>query len=123
METPTLFLPGFSPRLCGSRVRPAALRLGARSDKLDGLAAVKAKFIPMTTFAPATEQPKARPKFFDVRTGLSDAGELADTPAGREKCGEYLAWQAAEGPAGRNKADVSMSKGWRSARRNLRRRW
>jgi REP element-mobilizing transposase RayT len=57
-------------------------------------------------------QPKTRPKCLEPRTALSEAGELADTPAGRKKYGDYLAWQAAEGPAGRNKAYVSMSQGW-----------
>ena len=57
-------------------------------------------------------QPRARPKFLDLQTALSEAGELADTPAGRKQYGAYLAWQAAEGPAGRNKAYVSLSKGW-----------
>ena len=56
MKTPTLFLPGFSHQLCGSRARPAALRLSARADKLDGLAALVAKFIPLGTFTPASEQ-------------------------------------------------------------------
>jgi len=57
-------------------------------------------------------QPKARPKCLDFQTALIEAGELADTPAGRQKYGEYLAWQAMEGPAGRNKAYVSLSEGW-----------
>jgi putative transposase len=57
-------------------------------------------------------QPKARPKCLDLRTALIEAGELADTPAGRQKYGDYLAWQATDGPAGRNKAYVSLSKGW-----------
>ncbi len=57
-------------------------------------------------------QPKARPKFLDLRTSLLEAGELADTPAGRKSYGDYLAWHAEEGPAGRNKAYVSLSQGW-----------
>lgn len=57
-------------------------------------------------------QPKVRPAFLDVRTALIEAGDLTDTPAGWTKYGEYLAWQAEEGPAGRNKAYVSLSKGW-----------
>jgi REP element-mobilizing transposase RayT len=56
--------------------------------------------------------PKARPPCLDFRMALSEAGELADTPAGRQKYGDYLAWQAAEGPVGRNKAYVSLSQGW-----------
>lgn len=57
-------------------------------------------------------QPKARPKCLDLRTALIEAGELADTLAGWQKYGEYLAWQSTEGPAGRNKAYVSLSEGW-----------
>jgi len=57
-------------------------------------------------------QPKARPTCLDLRTALLEAGELSDTPAGRQKYGDYLAWQAMEGPAGRNKAYVSLSEGW-----------
>jgi REP element-mobilizing transposase RayT len=57
-------------------------------------------------------QPKARPKALSLQAALTDAGELADTPAGRKKYCEFLAWQAVDGPAGRNKAYVSLSKGW-----------
>lgn len=56
--------------------------------------------------------PKARPEFLHVDTALLEAGGLVDTPAGRRAYADYLAWQAAEGPAGRNAAYVSMSKGW-----------
>lgn len=56
--------------------------------------------------------PKKRPKFLDLQTALREAGELADTPAGRKSYQDYLAWQAVDGPAGRNKAYVSLSKGW-----------
>jgi hypothetical protein len=37
---------------------------------------------------------------------------LADSPAGWRAYADYLAGQAAEGPAGKSKAYVSMSKGW-----------
>ncbi len=57
-------------------------------------------------------QPKGRPKCLDLQTALVEAGALADTPAGRKQYGDYLAWHAAEGPAGRNAAYVSLSKGW-----------
>lgn len=58
------------------------------------------------------DRPKVRPSCLDVRTALREAGELADTPAGRKSYGDYLVWQAMEGPAGPNKAYVSLSKGW-----------
>jgi hypothetical protein len=57
-------------------------------------------------------QPRARPKTLSFQAALTDAGELADTAAGRRTYAEFLAWQAVDGPAGRNKAYVSLSKGW-----------
>jgi hypothetical protein len=57
-------------------------------------------------------QPKARPACLAVQTALGAAGGLADTPAGRRSYAAYLAWQAAEGPAGKNEAYVSLSRGW-----------
>ena len=45
-------------------------------------------------------------------TALREAGGLADTKAGWRSYADYLIWQASEGPAGRNKAYVTMSKGW-----------
>ena len=47
-----------------------------------------------------------------MSVALEEAGRLADTDAGRKSYGDYLAWQAAEGPVGKSKAYVSMSKGW-----------
>jgi len=57
-------------------------------------------------------QPKVRPNFLDLRAALSEAGQLADTPAGHRSYGDYLAWQATDGPAGRSNAYVSLSQGW-----------
>jgi len=57
-------------------------------------------------------QPGLRPPFLDFRAALLEAGGLPDTPAGWKSYEDYLAWQAAEGPAGKSKAYVSMSKGW-----------
>jgi putative transposase len=57
-------------------------------------------------------RPELRPKFLELRTALKEAGGLADTPAGRQSYGDYLAWQAQAGPAGRNAAYVSLSRGW-----------
>lgn len=57
-------------------------------------------------------QPKLRPGCLDVSTALGQAGGLADTPAGRQCYAEYLSWQATDGPAGKSKAYVSLSKGW-----------
>jgi len=57
-------------------------------------------------------RPKLRPAFLCPATALSEAGGLADTPAGWRSYADYLAWQLEEGPAGKSKAYVSMSKGW-----------
>jgi putative transposase len=57
-------------------------------------------------------RPKGRPGFLRVQTALEEAGELADTPAGRTAYAAHLEWQAAEGPAGRNKAYANLSRGW-----------
>lgn len=55
---------------------------------------------------------KDRPACLRVETALMEAGELTDDAAGRKAYQGYLAWQAAEGPAGKTKAYVSMSRGW-----------
>lgn len=57
-------------------------------------------------------RPKLRPKFLRCATALVEAGSLADTPAGWSRYTDYLTWQAEEGPVGKSKAYVSMSKGW-----------
>jgi len=45
MKINTLYLPGFSHRLCGRRSNRAATGLLERALKLDGLAALVARFI------------------------------------------------------------------------------
>jgi REP element-mobilizing transposase RayT len=55
---------------------------------------------------------RRRPESFQPLTALAEAGGLTDIPAGREAYENYLTWQAAEGPAGKSKAYVSMSRGW-----------
>jgi len=57
-------------------------------------------------------RPKQRPAFLQSQTALIEAGQLSDTPAGWRAYEDFLAWQAAEGPAGKSKAYVSMSRGW-----------
>ncbi len=54
---------------------------------------------------------KRRPDFLHVETALAASG-LVDSARGKEGYAKYLAWQAAEGPAGKNEAYVSLSKGW-----------
>ena len=57
-------------------------------------------------------RPRQRPAGLQLATALREAGDLADTKAGWQAYAQYLSWQASDGPAGRNKAYVSMSKGW-----------
>jgi len=57
-------------------------------------------------------RPAARPGFLQPATALTEAGDMADTPAGRRNYADYLAWQAAEGPAGKSQAYVNLSRGW-----------
>ena len=47
-----------------------------------------------------------------MTTALAEAGGLTDTRAGWRSYQDYLAWQAESGPAGRNKAYASLSRGW-----------
>lgn len=61
---------------------------------------------------PLLEWPKDRPAFLRVADFLAQAGDLADTAAGWSSYRQYLDWQAAEGPAGRNQAYVNLSRGW-----------
>lgn len=56
--------------------------------------------------------PKQRPAGLRLDLVLAAAGGLADTPAGWKSYADYLAWQAEEGPIGKSKAYVSLSKGW-----------
>jgi putative transposase len=57
-------------------------------------------------------RPKQRPAFLNVTTALAGAGNLPDRAAGWRRYEAYLAWEAAEGPAGKNEAYVSMTEGW-----------
>ncbi len=56
--------------------------------------------------------PRRRPPFLQLDTALLTAGNLADSPAGRDQYAAFLNWQAEEGPAGKSKAYVNLSKGW-----------
>jgi hypothetical protein len=56
MENPTPYLPGFTRRLGRRRAAIEAERLNERSNKLDGLAALVARFIPADVFIPKSGQ-------------------------------------------------------------------
>jgi hypothetical protein len=47
-----------------------------------------------------------------LEAALAAAGGLTDSPAGRSSYAAYLEWQVAEGPAGKSKAYVNLSRGW-----------
>lgn len=57
-------------------------------------------------------RPDQRPPFLRVEAALTAAGELPDTCPGWSAYADFLTWQAAEGPAGKNPSYVSMSRGW-----------
>ena len=52
----TMFLPGFSHRLCGRRPTVEAAKVQRQTNRLDGLAALVARFIPVEVFAPGEAQ-------------------------------------------------------------------
>jgi len=56
--------------------------------------------------------PKLRPAWYDPGAALEHAGGLPDTPAGRKKYLDYLAWLAEDGPARKAQKFSEMSKGW-----------
>ena len=66
-------------------------------------------------------QARRRRPFMRVTTALTEAGGLADSRAGRQAYGRYLAWQAAEGSAGKNQAYLSLSRGWAVGTREFKR--
>lgn len=57
-------------------------------------------------------RPGERPAGLRLDLVLAAAGQLTDTPAGWDSYRDYLTWQTEEGPAGKSKAYVSLSKGW-----------
>lgn len=56
MQNATMYLPGFTHRLCGRRAQAVAAQVGAHAETLDGLAALVARFIPPELFGLAEEQ-------------------------------------------------------------------
>ncbi len=57
-------------------------------------------------------RPKERPSFLRLGAALADAGDVPDTVEGWNCYADYLAWQAEEGPAGKNSAYAPLSRGW-----------
>lgn len=54
----TMFLPGLSHQLCGRPAAVVAQRVAAKTERLDGLAALVARFISVEVFAPTGSQRK-----------------------------------------------------------------
>jgi REP element-mobilizing transposase RayT len=57
-------------------------------------------------------RPKQRPGCLRVESALIEAGGLPDNPAGWARYAAYLDWQVSDGPAGKSKAYVNLSRGW-----------
>lgn len=64
------------------------------------------------TSIPWLLEPKGRPTWYEPRQALAHAGGLPDTPAGRRKYLDYLAWLAEDEPARKKQRFAEMSKGW-----------
>jgi hypothetical protein len=80
---------------------------------------VRAKLVPVSalpTYAWTSlrwlAEPRSRPAWYRPRRFLEHAGALVDTPAGRRKYQEYLAWLAEDEPARKQQRFESMSRGW-----------
>jgi putative transposase len=58
------------------------------------------------------QHPAKRPRCLRVEAPLVAAGDLPDTRQGWKCYADYLEWQSVEGPAGKNLAYTSMSRGW-----------
>ena len=57
-------------------------------------------------------RPNERPAFLRFAAGLQEAGNLPDDSTGWQAYERYLEWQNEHGPAGRNPAYRSLSRGW-----------
>jgi hypothetical protein len=94
MKNPTPYLPGFSHRLCGRRGGNDAARLSMRSDQLDGLAALVARFIPAQVFTP--EEGRRERVFTPWVTFIAFFGQvLSRGSACREAVRRVQAWSVA----------------------------
>jgi hypothetical protein len=91
MKNPTPYLPGFSHRLCDRRGGNDAARLSMRSDQLDGLAALVARFIPAEVFTP--EEGRRERVFTPWVTFIAFFGQvLSRGSACREAVRRVQAW-------------------------------
>jgi putative transposase len=58
------------------------------------------------------QNPKKRPSWLNVQTGLEVAGEWSDTTLGRREYDQYLHWLAEDEPAQKELRFEDMRKGW-----------
>jgi hypothetical protein len=97
MKINTLYLPGFSHRLCGRRGLSEANRLSNQALKLDGLAAVLARFIPPALFAAAGQRDRT---FTPWITFCAFLGQVLQRGAScRDAVRRVQAWHLAAGSA------------------------
>ncbi|AHF92923.1 transposase IS4 [Opitutaceae bacterium TAV5] len=114
MRINTLYLPGFSHRLCGGRLGRQAERLSGKALKLDGLAAVAGRFVPAKLFDGAGERERV---FTPWVTFCAFLGQVMQRGAScRDAVRRVQAWYLAAGGA----AGVDdSSAGYCQARRRL----
>ena len=113
MRINTLYLPGFSHRLCGRRGRTAAQTLAGQAGQLDGLAALVARFIPGGLFAGAGQRDRS---FTPWITFCAFLGQVLQRGAScRDAVRRVQAWGLA---TGRPPVDDSTS-GYCQARQRL----
>lgn len=95
MRINTLYLPGFSHRLCGRRSNSAAGQLCDRALKLDGLAALLARFVPHRLFAEAGQRDRV---FTPWITFCAFLGQVLQRGAScRDAVRRVQAWHLAAG--------------------------
>lgn len=114
MKINTLYLTGFSHRLCGRRADSSASKLSSRALKLDGLAAVVAKFIPVATFAQVGQRDRT---FTPWITFCAFLGQVLQRGAScRDAVRRVQAWHLA---AGSGRAVDDATGGYCQARARL----
>ncbi|MBW7895748.1 MAG: IS4 family transposase [Opitutaceae bacterium] len=97
MKINTLYLPGFSHRLSGRRSASAAEQLAGRALKLDGLAALVARFVPTSGFAGVGQRDRV---FTPWITFCAFLGQVLQRGAScRDAVRRVQAWHLAAGTA------------------------
>ena len=114
MKVNVLYLPGFSHRLCGRRSRGLAQDLVGRALKLDGLAALVARFVPASVFDGVGERDRV---YTPWTTFCAFLGQVLQRGAScRDAVRRVQAWYLA---AGSNVVVDDGTSGYCQARRRL----